>query len=978
MKRYTSREVRQALVGKGSLQTLLSDRIANFNPYQAGVYEKFKLVDKELALQGWKRARNLFPERSAIEALENVWACISHLKEVRLFLLRGVAKQNDPEVLKRSKQLEAISDDDKGPYDTLDEIFNGKLGDKIPDLLGFSGFSSEIRIRWGLASRVQKRDNYLELLRCTGVVTSVSVNVALELLKEALAQCNERDIPKITAIQAVTLSDSEFNILSADPTVFKRIFAQKTSQIFTIIEKLQESRRKYKRDLALLKQIHLHLSNRSWKQAGDLATELIVDRPVLLAARQVSIEMGNIADIVSVQSTEKWTSMSDNGHRNLVKIFGANFIPAHWKCDAEQLAQLIADGSIRERKLSMHDIRQLGSTWSTKAKNALIRAKRYRVLQVDDEVWEGQSLSVLAHAASAKPDDGKELLQKYLSKPDKAIEVIESVLSIGSRKFCRTLEEVVSIKLRYQNPLSSPTCWDELLSSEIGTQIWVQAVHRGLLRRPTLEQLFYAVKNAYPSTKKTAFKQEVINLFKNMKRVSFDEATQAMEWIGSKPSDAKYIAPNLTLATIISIANLKPGACTIESIKTLYQELSDDRRSLIWKMQLGHVTNSSHLLELAIEGSKWGWRSEWNSRWLRVAGSVEHRSRALVFLSRNDLAALKRIRRHFTEEVIARALLWVSNQLPYKNAFEQIFLEITSFIGLRHGATLRWLLSNRSWERAAGSRFDHLYERYEIPKKSGEMRQISVPNAGLKRIQKSIAVTLLDPLGAHPSAYGFVRGRSIVENAQLHVGKALVVNADVSNCFPSVRWPLVRYALMRDLSNRLSPLSISFLVDLCTAEGSLPIGAPTSPVILNRVMYKTDEILSYKAEQKGCSYSRYADDITFSGNAGAVSLLGVTRGVLSGIGLSLDPKKTNIFRRGRRQVCTGLVVNEKVNVPRRIRKRVRAAVHAFENSKPMFWGDERMNSSGLRGRLEFLKMVAPDNAGPLIARLNVAMSKKSS
>jgi hypothetical protein len=65
-------------------------------------------------------------------------------------------------------------------------------------------------------------------------------------------------------------------------------------------------------------------------------------------------------------------------------------------------------------------------------------------------------------------------------------------------------------------------------------------------------------------------------------------------------------------------------------------------------------------------------------------------------------------------------------------------------------------------------------------------------------------------------------------------------------------------------------------------------------------------------------------------------------------------------------------------VPRRIRKRVRAAVHAFENSKSVHWDGGQMNSSELRGRLEFLKMVAPDTAGPLIARLNLAMEKKNS
>ena len=977
MKRYTTREVRQALVGKGNLQILLSDQIAEFNPYLPGAFQKLSLIDKELALQGWKRARNLFSEKPAVEAFENTWACVSHLEEVRSFLIRGVEQDKDTEVLTRSKQIRALSAGDEDSNDTLDKIFRGKYGDKTPDLLNLHGFASKLRIRWGLASRVQRCASYIDLLQCAGTLASVGVNDALKYLKEALAECQHLDVPLITQIQAITLSDSEFNILTVDEEVFKKIYTPVSSRVTATIEKIQKARIKYKTDLVLVKKIHSHLSNRSWKQASDLASELNVDGPVLHAAKLVSSEHGAVADIVNVQSNEKWTCMSADGHKKLVRTFGAHCISAHWKLDAETLAQSLVDGLINERKFSEYDVHQLGCTWSLQTKNSLIKAKRYRALQLDDKVWEGQSLKVLAHAASVRPDDGKELLRTYLPKPNKAAEVVESVLSIGSKKFVTTLAEVVHIKLIHGDPLAGPTSWDELLSSEIGTERWKQAVRQGLLKRPRLDQLLYAVKNAYANVQQTGFKQDAIDLFKRMKRVSLDEATQIMTWISFRPSDAKYIAQNINSPTISRIASLKPGACTFDSIKLLYQAVSEEHANLIWKMQLGHVANSNQLMELAIEGAKKGWQANWNSRWVRVTGSVESRSRGLVFLSRNDLVALKTIRRHFTEEVISSALLWTSKQLPHKNSFEKIFLELTSVLGLRHGATLRWLLSNRSQIKAAGSKFDHLYERYEIPKKSGKMRKISAPAAGLKRIQKSIAVNLLDPLGAHSSAYGFVKGKSIVGNAQLHVGKLLVVNADVSNCFPSVRWPLVRYALMRDLSYQLSPISISFLVDLCTAEGALPIGAPTSPAILNRVMYKTDEILTHQAGLRGCSYSRYADDITFSGNSGAVGLLGVARGVLNGIGLSLDPQKTNIFRRGRRQICTGLVVNEKVNVPRRIRKRVRAAVHAFENSKSVHWDGGQMNPSELRGRLEFLKMVAPDATSPLIARLNLALAKKT-
>jgi len=89
---------------------------------------------------------------------------------------------------------------------------------------------------------------------------------------------------------------------------------------------------------------------------------------------------------------------------------------------------------------------------------------------------------------------------------------------------------------------------------------------------------------------------------------------------------------------------------------------------------------------------------------------------------------------------------------------------------------------------------------------------------------------------------------------------------------------------------------------------------------------------------------------------------------LSQIGLELDDKKTNIFRRGRRQMCTGLVVNDKVNIPRRIRKRIRASVHAYELGKDLFWDADSVGESSLRGRLEFLKMVSPKSSEKLHSR----------
>jgi retron-type reverse transcriptase len=363
-----------------------------------------------------------------------------------------------------------------------------------------------------------------------------------------------------------------------------------------------------------------------------------------------------------------------------------------------------------------------------------------------------------------------------------------------------------------------------------------------------------------------------------------------------------------------------------------------------------------------------------------VSGSNESRAKALVLVTKNDPARLGKIRSDFTDEVMNKALSWGASVLPDICTIEKTYLELLSYIGIRHAKTLQWLLIQRSSASASGSKFDQLYEKYEILKKSGKTRKISAPLPGLKRIQKSIDVTLLQPLGAHEAAFGFVKGKSIVDNAKAHTGKQVVVNADVKNCFPSVRWPLVQAALKRDLSNKLSARSISAIVDICTAEGVLPIGAPTSPSLLNRVLHKSDEILSEQAKRRGCAYSRYADDLTFSGDDRAVGMLGIAKSVLLKISLELDPVKTNIFRRGRRQMCTGLVVNDTVNVPRRIRRRIRASVHAYEQGNKLYWNEEVVGSTALRGRLEFLKMVSKASAKQLIDRfdavnLNVKMKK---
>jgi hypothetical protein len=302
-------------------------------------------------------------------------------------------------------------------------------------------------------------------------------------------------------------------------------------------------------------------------------------------------------------------------------------------------------------------------------------------------------------------------------------------------------------------------------------------------------------------------------------------------------------------------------------------------------------------------------------------------------------------------------------------------LQMCAMLGTAGVRALAMAFARCDHASAAGRRYDAHYRQYELPKDAGGVRRISVPPPWLKSVQSRILDRIIAPLGQHDAAHGFAQGRSIVSNASQHVGKEVVANCDISACFPSVGWPLVLSVLRRDLGGTLCEGAIGFVVDVCTMGGALPIGAPTSPALLNRVLLETDIRLTRAAALRDCTYSRYADDLTFSGGSTAVGMLAIARQSLSRINLALDERKTAIYRRGRRQMVTGLTVNEQVSVPRRLRRRMRAAVHAVEMGREPQWHREDEPVSSLRGRLAFLMGVNRSQGEALRARLDAALAR---
>src|SRR5262249_33141547 len=157
--------------------------------------------------------------------------------------------------------------------------------------------------------------------------------------------------------------------------------------------------------------------------------------------------------------------------------------------------------------------------------------------------------------------------------------------------------------------------------------------------------------------------------------------------------------------------------------------------------------------------------------------------------------------------------------------------------------------------------------------------------------------------------------------------------------------------------------------DLCSYRGALPTGAPTSPAIGNVVLTPADRALATAAARRGAAYTRYADDLTFSGPGDVHSLIPFVKRVLGQLGYRVNRKKINLFRRGRRQMVTGLVVNDRVNWPRHLRRLLRAAVDRRSRGETPVWQGQPLGDDRLRGLIAFLNVTRPEEAANLRARL---------
>ena len=259
-----------------------------------------------------------------------------------------------------------------------------------------------------------------------------------------------------------------------------------------------------------------------------------------------------------------------------------------------------------------------------------------------------------------------------------------------------------------------------------------------------------------------------------------------------------------------------------------------------------------------------------------------------------------------------------------------------------------------------GSEWTPSYQVARIPKRSGGFRELQIPDSQTKKIQLALYHKLFANYETHPSVCGFVKGRSIVDNARPHVGHEVVIKLDIKEFFPNT----YRIRVNRYFSETgWDPAGADLITKLVCYGMGLPQGAPTSPVISNIVNKAMDIRLFALAEKFNANYTRYADDITFSLKSydrnGVHRLLQHTGVILRDYKYTLNKKKKRIIRYHRRQQVTGLVVNDKVSLPRRRRRWVRAIQHRLKTGK-----DTTVSFSEYQGWISLIKMVDP--ASPLL------------
>ncbi|HTR36497.1 MAG TPA: reverse transcriptase family protein [Bryobacteraceae bacterium] len=392
-------------------------------------------------------------------------------------------------------------------------------------------------------------------------------------------------------------------------------------------------------------------------------------------------------------------------------------------------------------------------------------------------------------------------------------------------------------------------------------------------------------------------------------------------------------------------------------------------------------------------GRSWRWLGPLARRYVeRFAGGTHPRHRDVVRFLADDPGFRNALRKHRREISIAEWLAEPQRMQPVAAA-KGWDLPVIATVGdladwlcLSVGE-LEWFADLKELgNKLRRPKLQHYHYRI-LPKRSGGVRLIESPKPWLKQLQRDILSDILDRIPVHPAVHGFVKGRSIASFAAPHTGKRTVLRVDLQDFFPA--FPAARVqALFRTLGY---PETVADrLGGICTnavsrevwrvrppeigpaewqdaralyARPHLPQGAPTSPALANLTAYGLDCRLSGLAKSAGAVYTRYADDLAFSGDEEFSRVAGRFSTHAAAIaleeGFSVNFRKTRILRQGIRQQLAGVVVNQKVSLRRRDLELLEAILTNCVRSGPDSQNRAALPNfrAHLEGRVGFVEMV---------------------
>lgn len=265
------------------------------------------------------------------------------------------------------------------------------------------------------------------------------------------------------------------------------------------------------------------------------------------------------------------------------------------------------------------------------------------------------------------------------------------------------------------------------------------------------------------------------------------------------------------------------------------------------------------------------------------------------------------------------------------------------------------------------------YHKAFIRKKSGGYRELYIPAVNIRLIQKWILKNILYKIPISSYANGFCKNRSILTNAQKHLNQECVINIDIKDFFTSIsQQQIYRIFYYYGYTHQVSYILSRF----CTVNGYLPQGGVTSPYLSNIVCLRLDKRLGKLADKYSAVYTRYADDITFSGNKGIRNMISVVEKIIQEENFEINHSKTRIQYSFQRQEITGLIVNSgKVHVSKKYIKKMKKEIYYCKKFGPSsHLQHENINKLNYKehmyGKAYFISMVDRDLGRKILTELD--------